>query len=213
MIKNPYPGKFVVLEGLDGAGKSTQAGEIIRQFRARGAGRICATFEPTQFLVGGLVRRRLLGEWQSTPECLQLLFAADRADHLEKEILPLLQKGVSVVGDRYFLSSIAYGAIDCDPDWLAQVNRNFLAPDLTIYLDVPPAVCVDRIAANGRSIELFEKTGALERVAANYRNAIARFRDEMEIVSVDGNRPLAQVAADVIELINEKIFNIHKPHA
>jgi dTMP kinase len=206
MIKNANPGKFIVFEGLDSAGKSTQTGELVRHFGENCVAKIRATFEPTQLLVGGLVRARLLGEWQSTPECLQLLFAADRAEHLKKEILPLLERGINVVGDRYFLSSVAYGAIDCDPEWLAQINSRFLAPDLTIFLNVPPAVCAQRIAANGRSIELFEKSDILEKVKTNYLDAIARFGKEMDIVALDGTLSVPEVAADVIKLVNGKIF-------
>ena len=207
MIKNKYQGKFIAIEGLDGAGKSTQAGAVIGRFNLTCAAQICATFEPTEFLVGGLVRGRLLNEWSCTPECLQLLFAADRADHLEKEILPLLERGVNVICDRYFLSSVAYGSIDCDMDWLMQINSRFLAPDLTVYIDLPASVCVKRMQDNGRSIELFEKADILERVAAEYKLAFDKIAGGMDIAIVDGNRPQEKVTADVVNLINEKIFN------
>jgi dTMP kinase len=207
MKKNPYPGKFIAIEGLDGAGKSTQTGATINHFNATCACQICATFEPTQFLVGGLVRGRLLNEWNCTPERLQLLFAADRADHLEKEIEPLLEKGVNVICDRYFLSSAAYGGIDCDMDWLLQLNSRFLAPDLTIYLNVAAPVCVKRMQENGRSIELFEKQETLEKVAVNYENAFKGLAGEIEVAVLDGNRPIAQVTKDIIDLLNYKIFN------
>ncbi len=211
MTKNQNPGKFIVFEGLDGAGKSTQAGAVINYFNANCACQICATYEPTQFLVGGLVRGRLLGEWQSGPECLQLLFAADRGDHLGKEILPLLERGVNVICDRYFLSSVAYGSIDCDMDWLIQMNRRFLAPDLIVYLDVPPDVCVERMRANGRSIELFEKVEILGKVGQNYRTAIERFKNEIDIAVVDGNRKVEDVTKNIVDLINTKIFNFKLP--
>lgn len=207
MKKNLYPGKFIAIEGLDGAGKSTQAGAVISHFSASCACQICATYEPTQFIVGGLVRSRLLNEWSCTPECLQLMFAADRADHLEKEIEPLLEKGVNVFCDRYFLSSVAYGSIDCDMDWLFQINSKFLAPDLTIYLDVAAPICVKRILDNGRSIELFEKQNVLEKVAVNYKKAFDMLKGEIEIAIINGDRAQEEVAKDIIDLLNFKIFN------
>lgn len=203
MKKNDFPGKFIVLEGLDGAGKSTQAAMAADYFRMAEKPAFL-TYEPTQLMVGSLVRSRLLGEWSCSPQCLQLLFAADRDEHLKKEILPGLENGSVIVGDRYFMSSLAYGAIDCDFDWLAQINREFLAPDLVIYLDVTPSVCIDRINANGKSVELFEKAEALERVAVNYKKTIDMLKNDMNIAIVDGNRGREEVFADIKKAI-EKI--------
>lgn len=196
MIKNPYVGKFIALEGIDGAGKSTQAAMTAAHFYKNGA-TVCLTAEPSQFLPGGLVRGRLLGEWQSSPECLQLLFAADRAEHLEKEILLRLREGINVISDRYFLSSVAYGAIDCDFEWLIHINSQFLMPDLTVYLDVSAKTGAARIAANGKSIELFEKSEVLEKVRQNYQAAMSVFKNEMLIEPVDGERLKEDVFEDV----------------
>ncbi len=201
-----------MIEGLDGAGKSTQAGAVISHFSAHPSGAFRATYEPTHFLVGGLVRGRLLNEWICSSECLQLLFAADRADHLEKEIQPWLKKGVSIICDRYFLSSVAYGSIDCDTDWLLKINSKFLAPDLTIYLDAMPSVCIKRMLENGRSIELFEKKGVLERVAANYKKALTRLEGEIAFTVVNGDRPPEAITKDIIGLLNSNFFN-YKPIA
>lgn len=207
MRKNNYPGKFIAIEGLDGAGKSTQARAAIGYFRANSAGQVRATCEPTQLLVGGLLRGRLLNEWNCTLECLQLLFAADRADHLEKEVEPLLKKGVNIICDRYFLSSVAYGSIECDIEWLLQINSRFLAPDLTIYLDTSAAVCVKRMRENGRSIELFEKRDILEKVGINYKNTLARLESEIKFAVVNGDQPAEAVTNDVVRLLNHKFFD------
>ena len=137
MFKNPYPGKFIVFEGIDGSGKSTQAGLLFHYLKERKK-RVHSTSEPTQYLIGGLIKSWLAKDWQSTPDCLQLLFAADRAYHLDKEIIPLLKKGVTVVCDRYSLSTLAYGALELDLDWLITLNQNFIAPDVTFLLNTPP---------------------------------------------------------------------------
>ena len=196
MIKNQFSGKFIVIEGIDGAGKSTQAAIIGSHFYSNGT-TVCLTSEPSQFLLGGLIRSRLLGEWQSSPECLQLLYAADRAEHLKKEILLRLKEGINVVSDRYFLSSLAYGAVDCDFNWLLQINNQFIMPDLTVFLDVAAKTGADRIAANGKSIELFEKTETLEIVRRNYQVAINLFNDEMAVEIISGERSKEQVFEDV----------------
>jgi len=201
MTKKPRSGKFIVLEGLDGAGKSTQAA-LIGSYLAKSGRAACMTSEPSQFLVGGILRSRLLGEWQSSPQCLQLLFAADRAEHLEKEILPRLESGQIVVADRYLMSSIAYGAVDNDFDWLVQVNRNFLIPDITVYLDASAPVCVRRIIANGKSIELFEKTEILEKVALNYKKTIDIFQKNTNVAVIDANRSQEDVFEDIKKIIN-----------
>ena len=206
MIKNHHPGKFIVLEGLDGAGKSTHA-KLAADFLRKSEGGVLLTQEPSFLPAGDLSRRRLAGGWDCPPECLQLLFAADRADHLAKEILPALENGAAVVAGRYFLSSLAYGAVDVEMEWLAQINSRFLAPDMTIYLDVPPEVCVQRIAANGESAELFERVEILEIVRQNYQKAMKMFDGEMKIVSVDGNRNKEEVFGDIINKMNVKLKN------
>jgi dTMP kinase len=201
MIKNSFRGKFIVLEGLDGAGKSTQVPLILDYFSAGGE-KSLATAEPSELPVGRLLRQRLLGEWDCGNEPLQLLFAADRADHLAKEILPALARGENVISDRYFLSSLVYGAVDSDMKWLTQVNARFLAPDLTIYLDVPPSVCARRIAANGKSMELFEKIDILEKVAHNYQMALRMFENNMRIIVVDGNKSREDVFGEIVKQFN-----------
>jgi len=182
MKPNPYLGKFIVLEGLDGAGKSTQAKAIINYFAQNNTFPLGTTYEPTQLMIGGLVRSRLMNEWSCSALCLQLMFAADRADHWEKEIQPRLQKGENIICDRYFLSSVAYGAIDCNIEWLMQINSQFVAPDLTIYLDASPDICIKRMQTNGRALELFEERSILEKVALNYQQAFAILKIKLKLL-------------------------------
>lgn len=206
MKTNPYPGLFITFEGLDGAGKSTQAGLLAAHLKNRAKEGVFATSEPTQFLPGGLVRSRLLGDWMCSSDCLQLLFASDRGHHLEKEIIPRLKKGESVICDRYAFSSFAYGGIESDPDWLMDVNSRFILPDLTIFLEVSAKDCVQRLAKQGRSIELFEKQDKLEKVQTNYHAIIERFRmADADIVVFDGSQPVESVAKEVNAAVLKKI--------
>lgn len=175
MQSNIYPGKFIVFEGLDGSGQSTQV-ELLAKFLSSQAQKkllkhkgIHVTKEPTPGLIGGLIRAQLTNVWKSSPEALQLLFAADRLYHLEKEIVPLLKKGITVISDRYFFSTIAFGNADIqDRQWLLSINDKALIPDLVLLLKVSPHVCIKRIHASRHSVELFEKEKILEKVWDTY---------------------------------------------
>jgi len=201
MIKNPFPGKFIVIEGLDGSGKATQAAALADFFRKEtGAALAC---EPSASLIGDLIRARLAGDWQASPECLQLLFASDRANHLRQEIIPKLAAGVPVICDRYAFSSFAYGALECDLDWLIDVGRNFIMPDMAIFIDVPVGVCIKRLAAERKTDDIFEKSEILEKVRENYETVMDIFKNETKIEKIDGNRPQEAVFEDAKTAINE----------
>ena len=202
MVKNTYPGKLIVFEGLDGSGQSTQA-QLLKEYLTRLGHKAYLTKEPTSNLIGGLIRGQLTGEWKSKQECLQLLFAADRAHHLEKTIIPLLKRGVYVICDRYFFSTIAYGATEIkDWDWLLEINKKFLLPDITILLDVPPKVCVERIKKSRFEIMLFEKEKILSKVLKNYKHLAKLFKN---VYIIDGTKPIEKVAKIVHELVHLKL--------
>ncbi len=207
MKKNPYLGKFIVFEGLDGSGQSTQAAKLLEYFNEKKQtfrfGRVGAhlTKEPTSGIIGGLIRGQLSFDWKSSQECLQLLFAADRSYHLEKEIMPLLKKGVTVICDRYFFSSCAFGALELDQEWLLKVNENFLSPDLIFLLEVPPEICVDRIKRSRFAINLFEKEEILRKVWTQYQK-LARKNKNTYIIN--GERSIDEIFEDIKQIVNKK---------
>ncbi len=198
-------GRFIVVEGLDGAGTTTQA--RILGGRLRDSGRkVHVTAEPSGGPVGALVRqvltRRIAGANGSAgfdPVALALLFAADRRDHVAVEIDPKLGEGVDVVCDRYTLSSLAYqGAQLGDVAWIAAVNREAVAPDLVVFLRCRPEVALRRRRAASLDREIFEVDAFQRRVAHAYDGAIARLRRSGDrIVEVDGEMPVADVSAAV----------------
>jgi dTMP kinase len=208
-MKKQKRGKFIVIEGLDGSGKSRQAERIYRYlqepqnklvFGYHGAH---LTREPTPNLIGGLIGSQLSHDWHSSQECLQLLFAADRAYHLEKEVLPLLEKGVVVVSDRYFFSSYAYGATDAKTlRWLLAVNKNFPTPDLTFYLDVSPKTCLERIHGERYAVALFEKREELARVRKNYLNLAKKIKN---VFLIRGEEPIEDVTRQIVAILNRKL--------
>jgi dTMP kinase len=199
MLKNPYPGKFIVFEGLDGSGKSTQVGLVFDFLKGKDQ-KVHSTSEPTQYLIGGLIKSWVSNDWKSTPECLQLLFAADRAYHLDKEITPLLKKGVTVICDRYFLSSLAYGDLEIkDLNWLISLNQNFILPDITILLKVSPKVCLQRMLKERFFLNLFEKEKKLKKVWQNYEKLTKKYKN---IYIVDGEKSIEEISEGVKKILN-----------
>ena len=194
-------GSFIALEGLDGSGQSTQRVMLKNWFR-KNAMKCLTTKEPTDSLVGGLIRAQLKGEWSSSAEALQLLFAADRALHLEKDIVPALEKGVHVVTDRYFFSSIAYGMVDADKAWLQSINSNFRLPDVTVYLDVRPSECLRRLTGDRVRLELFEKEEYLKKVRENY---LELSREYKNFYVLNGEQPSEAINEEIVKLIKNRI--------
>lgn len=198
MKKNNYHGKFIVFEGLDGSGQSTQAVKLVDFLK-----KAHLTKEPTPNLIGGLIRSQLNRDWKSSQECLQLLFCADRAYHLEKEIIPLLKRGINVICDRYFFSTVAYGALEIkDRDWLLDLNKNFLLPDAIILLKVSAKVCLERIYKNRYNIALFEKEELLTKVWKNFEKLSKEFEN---VFVVDGEKSIEKVSEDIKKIVTKII--------
>jgi dTMP kinase len=195
---------FVVLEGIDGSGTTTQLEHARRHLAARGR-RVLATREPSPGPVGLLLRELLLGR-HALPDgapadghAMALLFAADRRDHLRREIEPTLAAGTDVVSDRYLMSSLAYQAEEADRGWVAGLARGVRPPDLTILLDVPVSVAAGRRRAAGRVVERYDRDETQARVADSYRALAAA--DPTAIV-LDGARALEAVTRSVTEALD-----------
>jgi dTMP kinase len=203
MIKNPYKGKFIVFDSLDGAGNSTQV-KLLADYLNKIGKRTHITKEPTSSLIGGLIKSQLTHDWKSSPECLQLLFCADRAYHLEKEIIPLLKKGINVISDRYFFSTMAYGNLEInDLNWLIEINKKFILPDLTFFLKVSPRVCIERIKKDRFEITLFEKEEILRKVWKNYEILAKKFKN---VFIINGERPPEEIAKEIREITLKKLW-------
>lgn len=198
-------GRFIVLEGLDGAGTTTQA-QLLGEALRRGGRRAHVTAEPSAGPVGALLRQILTrrvggpGGGPFDAEALALLFAADRLDHVRGEVAPKLREGVDVISDRYTLSSLAYqGLTTGDAGWVAGANGRAAAPDVTLFLRVRPAIAFRRRRAATLDREIFEEGAFQRKVARSYDRAIARLREAgQRIVELDGEQPVAAVAAAVL---------------
>jgi len=211
------PGRLVVLEGIDGCGSTTQAELLVSALRQRGVD-ARPTCEPSRGPVGALIRdilqHRVPGEAPGTRrvfgwQAMGLLFAADRLDHVDSEIGPALRAGVTVVSDRYDLSSIAYQSAtsNTEPtavDWVRELNRYARRPDLTVVLDVPVNVAEARRQTRGSEAELFEKRELQQRLVELYSHA-ERLVPGDRLVHVDGtlatNEVLEQILANVLPVL------------
>lgn len=194
---NPYKGFFVDFEGLDGSGISTQGRLVALALKNSGV-RPYVTKEPTAGPVGKLVGRALKREFNSLPPAsLQLLFAADRGRHLYEEIVPRLKKEMMVITDRYAWSSIAFGSVDLDREWLFDLNKNFILPDLTILIDVAPEVCLERICKERSGVELFEEEEKLQQAWATYHYLASKYW-WAHFAIVDGEQEKEKVTEEIL---------------
>lgn len=190
-------GRFIVLEGIDGSGTTTQLDRAVSFVQSLGFPAV-ATQEPSRGPIGRLLREALLGKLtmpdgtRMEGRTMALLFAADRRDHLQREIEPSLAAGTTVISDRYLMSSLAYQAEEADRDWVAQLARGVTQPDLTVLLDLPIEEAARRRAAAGRPVERYDADSYLAKVASNYR-ALAK-QDPSAIV-LDGGASKDEVTA------------------
>lgn len=196
---------FLVIDGVDGAGKGTQVALLRDALTARGH-TVHVTCEPSEHPVGAMIRQYLRRELtESLPgwDAMALLFAADRMQHLEHEILPRLSRGEIVISDRYDASSIAYqsamrgDSADEALEWIAAINAHAARPDLTILLDLDPEVAAQRRALRGGGEELLEKLELQRRVRAQY-GKIAAVRPHDRIVTIDASPAVAEVHARIV---------------
>ena len=189
---------FWVLEGLDGAGTTTQLKKLEQYMNDRDMP-VFRTAEPTIYETGKFIRRVLSGEVRVPQSTVAYLFAADRDNHLnnpEYGIRAHLDKGHTVISDRYFFSSFAYQSIGFDPDAVLMLNSRFPYPELVLYVDTPVADCLSRIDSRGGDKEIYEKLDYQTAVHDNYEKLFSALPEGCRLIRVDGT------------LSREEIFNI-----
>jgi dTMP kinase len=200
-------GRFVVLEGIDGSGTTTQVARLADRLRLMHV-LVRVTREPSDGPMGTLVRQILTGRvivpggrspgWAT----MALLFAADRMDHVESEIAPFIAAGGVMISDRYDASSLAYQSISSGVDarqaveWIRTINRYVQRPDLTVVLDIPPEVAADRRVRRGDAAQLYEQNEMQRELAAFYKDLPAHMPDD-RIAMVDANGTIDQVQARI----------------
>ena len=208
----PVLRRFVVFEGLDGAGTTTQLRILETKLAERGLPR-WLTFEPTDLPTGRLVRQVLRGEVEARPETLARLFSADRHEHLygPEGILERLGRGELVISDRYIFSSLAYQGVACGRELPALLNGSFPLPELLIFFDLPTSVSMARVESRSQR-EIFETTPIQERVKAAYEEILANYSDTgMKLLRIEASRSVDEISSVIGEAV-EKLLGIELSH-
>lgn len=199
-------GIFIALEGIDGSGKSTQAGLLIERLRREGIS-CYATMEPTDSPIGSLIHQILIGRIKTDNKVIAGLFVADRLDHLLNEVNGIaakIKEGTTVVTDRYYFSSYAYNSVDMPMDWVIHANEQsaaILRPTVTVFIDVDPDTALERITRNRFHQELFEKKSRLVKVREKYLEAFERLKGVENVVIIDGKQDSATIADNIWEVL------------
>jgi len=206
MKKNPYKGKFLAFEGLDGSGQTTQTNLLSGYLRQIGF-EVIITKEPTwDNEAGKWVNETLQQNKNLNSDELKLLqekFAEDRDWHQKNRVEPALKEGKIVITDRSQFSSFAFGAASgVDIEYLFSLNDKFINPDMVILLKVNPSVCIARIQKRGGKEALFEKEKQLGKVWKVYEKLAKKFKN---IVIVDGEKSIEEIHKEIRQIV-EKIL-------
>lgn len=187
--------KFIVFEGIDGSGQTTQA-KLLSDFLKKKGYKVLLTKEPTDISEAGkLIKKILFKKKKISPGKLQELFAKDRKIHLKKVIIPALSKGKIVISDRYFFSSFAYGKSDgLSIKKLYKMNKGFIFPDITFFLKVSPETSIRRIEKRNKPKSIFEKKEKLNNVLREYLTILKKFKN---IKIIDGEKSKEKVFSDI----------------
>ena len=201
--------KFIVFEGIDGSGKSTQIRMLAEKLRAEGR-HVYVTAEPTESVSGGLLRDALSGVFPRTACEMAALFLIDRINHNVNPangIKKMLDRGFDVICDRYYYSTLAYQGSATDFEWVRKMNVDcpeIMRPDVCIFLDVSPEVGLSRIQKGDRGFtEIYEKAETLRAVRKKYFDAFELLADSDNIKVISADRDADSVAADVFSAVLE----------
>jgi dTMP kinase len=205
---------FIVIEGIDGSGKTTQADRLLAYFQNRGEQAILSP-EPTDGPIGKLIRQSLQTELFSYPDPQQFdaqmgyLFAADRHYHLyhpQTGVFAQLNQQCHVIATRYYFSSLAYNChTEADWDFVSRLNQAFPNPDLLIYLDLPVDIALKRIGdrqqdqSEENPVECYEKAEKLNQVYQNYQRILKDYPDEQ--CQIDARLSVDEIHQKLIEKI------------
>lgn len=198
---------FIVLEGIDGSGKSTQAALLAEKMRDFGL-KVHLTCEPTHDSIGTLIRDIFKGNFPTNEQTIAALLAADRLHHiLDKEngMKAKADSGHWIVCDRYYFSSYAYHGAHVDMEWVAELNKKAseaFRPDLTVFLDIDPQLAMERIkTSRGGPTDRYETLSNLRLVREKYLEAFEKYGHQENIIKVDASKPVPELMGTIWNIV------------
>ncbi len=201
-------GRFIVIEGIDGSGKSTQISLLAKKLAENGR-KVYTTAEPTVSLTGGMLRDALRGVTKHTTCEIAAMFLLDRIAHNVNPVNGIekfLASGVDVICDRYYYSSLAYQGSETDFDWVLDMNLNcpeIRKPDLCIFLDLEPEKSLERIGKNRMVTEIYEESERLTRYRKRYFEIFEMLKFTDNIAIIDTDKSIDAVAKEVYAKVDE----------
>lgn len=195
-------GKFVVFEGIDGAGSTTQL-LLLFEYLKRKKIPVIKTAEPTDGPIGKRIRRILQGKEKIDAKEFQLLYCRDRKEHLKKTVLPALELGKVVLSDRYFYSTVAYGSLKLDWGWLIGICVDFPRPDVAFLVNTPAPVAMKRMKGR-KSREFFEKEAWLSKVGRAY---LKLMKNDKTSVILDGGKSKDEIHKEVLDILKARVLS------
>ena len=204
--KAPERGRFIVFEGIDGAGKTTQIDLLTKYLQSKGR-RVYRTAEPTESVSGGLLRDALSGVSKRTACEMAAMFVLDRIFHNVNSvngIEKMLADGVDVICDRYYYSSLAYQGSETDEKWVRDMNLNcpeIRRPDVCICLDLTPEQSMARIDCGRVTHEIYETTERLTRVRNQFYRVFEMLKERDNICIVNAAGTIEEIHGKIVEIL------------
>lgn len=196
---------FIVFEGIDGSGTSTQIQMIANTNKIKFA----ATSEPTKNETGLFLRKMLKGDFSIDERTVAYLFAADRCEHIygKNGILELLKQGKTVISDRYFFSSLAYQSSVCGKELPRLLNSPFPLPEYLFYFKINPEISLKRVNSRNETKEIYEKLDIQIKTAALYDEVIEEYKkmgteNEMKIITIDASKSIEEVNSEIMKIFS-----------
>ena len=196
---------FIVFEGIDGAGTSTQIKRLVQSNPEK----YIATAEPTSGPTGKFLRQMLAGDFHVDEKTNAYLFAADRCEHIfgKGGVKELCDSGKTVVSDRYFFSSLAYQSVSCGLELPMLLNSPFPLPEYLFFFDINPEVSLARVNARNEKKEIYENIEAQKKIAALYEKVVSMYetdaslREEMKIIRIDASKSIEEIGENISKIL------------
>ena len=194
---------FIVFEGIDGAGTSTQINRIC----GKNPQKFFQTAEPTSLETGKFLRRMLGGEFSVDEKTNSFLFAADRAEHLygKNGIIEQINNGKTVISDRYLFSSLAYQSISCGEELPKLLNSTFPLPEILFFFEIDPEISLKRVDSRNEKKEIYEKIETQKKIAMEYEKIISEYENNpsctMKIIRIDATKSIEEISETISKII------------